>query len=245
MTSGITQRAFPTSLAVTSRWLFGRIFWRMRWFLGILAVVLLVAYPVLRSLVTDVVSLWEVTGDNAPKWFLFAMGITLVKVYLAPLVAAGVTRARVAAAAAIALLGAATVLALLAPLGFMIEAMYGKTFGWEPVLQFGHLFTSTGQPLAVIAEYLLSGTLYAYTGLLVGFTYYRTNWLIATLLLPFTTAVPWGFAGLLSDRYGSWPSWMTGLGTGPRAGMMLLLVVAVFALVRWLLPKTPLRSRTE
>ena len=217
----------------------------MRWFLAILAVVILVAYPLLRVLVTDVVSLWEVTGDNAPKWFLFAMGITLVKVYLAPLVAAGVTRARVASAAAIALLGAATVLALLAPVGFMIESVYGRTFGWEPVLQFGHLFTSTGQPLIVFVEYLLSGTLYAYTGLLVGFTYYRTNWLVATLLLPFTTAVPWGIAGLLSDRYGSWPAWMVDLDTGSRAGMILLLVVAVFALVRWLLPATPLRTRTE
>lgn len=234
----------PAPIGPVTSWLSRRVLVGLAWFLGSLAVVLFVLYPTLQATVDQVVSLWELTADNAPMWFLLAMGIQVVGADLGPMVAAGVTRARFASASALVLLGAAVLLAFVAPAGYALEGWYARSFGWEPTLRFGHLFHSSAQPLLVMGEYLLMGLVFAYSGLLAGITYYRFRPLFATPLLLLTVIAPIGLAGELVGTSDNGLVDLSSLALGIRWLLLLVLVVVLFALVRWLMPRTRLKPKS-
>jgi hypothetical protein len=129
-------------------------------------------------------STWQTAGAGAFKYFTLAIGIMITPVYLPVLVAQGLTRHYVALGGAVFIGCWSAVMAMAMWLGYAAErALYGVA-GVTQEFDTPHLFTQWSEFHLVFAEYFLLIAVHMAVGWLIGTTYYRFGWFLATLLIP-------------------------------------------------------------
>lgn len=172
----------PSAEVVITRRLIGGMWKITRWFWPVAVVITIVVTTTIARFTPITRSVWENAGQW-PRWWLFAMAITLVVAHLPLVVMHGVTRQ-----AAIRAVGFASVLISFAWSGFMVaghvvEKLVFDRLGWPDTLDSPHLFTDGYDVLPMFAEYSLVFLAYITTGVLVGGVYYRFGAIRGTLLL--------------------------------------------------------------
>lgn len=244
-------------LLAPARWLLNRQLQIVWWFLGLVFLVFVFAYPLIGRAGGDLpFSIWESFAANGPGWFVLAMGSTAVTTYLPMLVANGLTRARFTLAAALALAACALLLATVVAAGFLYEAYMFERLNWAHSFNGDHLFATTSQVHLVVAEYAVRYLLFGLSGLLAGYAFYRVGGWWGTALLLFTVALPLAVGNALLNLgigEGSF-SWAetgvrtaTGLGVGAASGVGLALALAfgivLVAVARALISTVPIRAK--
>lgn len=217
------------------------------WTLAIVSLVAVIAYPRAHAFGAELpFSMWAVIMPQLGGWFLFGIAIYFVGEYLRPYVAAGVSRRRFAAAAAIVLASAAAVFGLYAFLGFLAEGWWYRQVGWEQGFMNSGFLQERGAPALLGLEIFLRGIMLATSGLLVGWSYQALNAWLASFLLLFTAGLPFGLVSAFLDD----PELVQfiGLDLGDwsqlaRAIALLLAAGGLYLLVRTLLSRTALKAR--
>lgn len=228
-------------------WLFGRLFNIGKWFIGIVTILFVIVPPLINALGGRLeLSIWEQFSTNGPGWFALAMGATVVSNYLTVVVAQGVTRARFAIAAGLAVASLSLLLALFIWCGYLLEYGYFQLFQWQHALVGQHLFTDVWQGHLVVAEYAVRNTLFALVGMIIGYGYYRVGGMWGTALLPLTLAVPLaagltilGLPGLTAVLTFGGVTGMT-----PMGAVTVLPYLALLLLIaRFLLTTLPIKTK--
>ena len=188
-----TVRALPSSTWRTARWLVGNT-------LRILAVVA----PLMLVLGVGVApatmayfggqaptSLWAFAVEQAPGVFTLVIAAMTIS-HLATHLAFGMTRRSFAAAVILSVLAIATMLALLVPLGFLLEGAHFRAYGWvhEP---------PDGLALALAASVLRSAV-WGLAGALSAAVWYRFGGFVGVVALPLTAILPIVSAGMWIER---------------------------------------------
>jgi hypothetical protein len=155
-------------------------FWSI--FLLIFFAVMVISVNLARSGESDAgPSLWANAGAQAPRWFLFVMGIMWATTNLPVLVANGVTRRRFFGGAMLFGLASSVVFTLMVTIGFAIErqlfADRGLLAADYPLNTAGDFARYTGEMTLILMGFIL-------TGWVVGLLFYRLRPWTALLLLP-------------------------------------------------------------
>lgn len=241
--SSSAPAAPATPVLTTARWLFGRLRTIFLWFAGMVALVAGVIAPITlgRYIPELSFSVWELFAANAPAWLLFALGITCTQ-YMSVLLAQGVTRTHHAVATVIALAGTALLVVGLLLVGYAIEPLI-----YARELQGTHIFTTPAQVHLVAAEYWTFGMLFGLVGVLTGYSYLKFHALLATALLPLTTAAPLGLGVLLiaADAAALRSTWGWGLNAATPAGvgLLTLFLIALVLACTYLARFIPVRTK--
>lgn len=194
-------------------------------------------------------SLWAPWAGTVTRWVLFVVGILVVPSLFRVMVAHGASRRTFVAAsgAAIAVLGAATGLYLVA--GFLAErALYGDQL---PAPEGSHLFDSTGQLHLIFAEYAVLAGAYLVSGWLIGAGYLRFGWLRFGWLIGTAFAVAAFLLVVVVELILGTDGGPTATATDrppalPVAPALVLAVVAIAAGLlagRWLLATVPVAPK--
>ena len=131
-------------------------------------------------------SVWETVGLQAPRWFMFVIGIMLATVNLPVLVAHGITRRVFARGALVFAVASSAAFSLLMLMGFVVErAVYTAN---------GMMAAIDNYPLAKVTdasrfyvEITLAGLLFMLSGWVIGLLFYRLRIWLALLALPVVT----------------------------------------------------------
>lgn len=131
-------------------------------------------------------SVWETVGLQAPRWFLFVIGIMLATVNLPVLVAHGITRRLFARGALVFAVASSAAFSVLMLMGFVVErAVYSAN---------GMMAAIDDYPLAKVSdagrfyvEITLAGLLFLLSGWVIGLLFYRLRVWLALLALPVVT----------------------------------------------------------
>ncbi|WP_129668177.1 hypothetical protein [Phytoactinopolyspora endophytica] len=145
-------------------------------------------------------SVWE-DSLQPMRYFPLAMSVIVGAGLMPNYVSLGLTRREFSVGAALMVFASSVGFAVAGTLGHQIER---AVFGWfdeVPTLNAPHLFSDSGDVLAVFGEYSILTGVHMAAGLLIGATYYRFGGLIGTALLPFTVAPILAVELLLSASY--------------------------------------------
>ncbi|TVR95497.1 MAG: hypothetical protein EA416_01940 [Trueperaceae bacterium] len=188
-----TVRALPSSTWRTARWLVGNT-------LGILAVVA----PLMLVLGVGVApatmayfgvqapaSLWSFAVEQAPGVFTLVIAAMTIS-QLATHLAFGMTRRSYAAAVVLSVVAIALLLALLVPLGYVLEAAHFRAYGWAHE-------APDSLALALLTS-VLRTAVWGLAGALTAAIWYRFGGFAGVVALPLTAIYPIVSAGMWIER---------------------------------------------
>jgi hypothetical protein len=188
-----TVRALPSSTWRTARWLVGNT-------LRILAVVA----PLMLVLGVGVApatmayfggqaptSLWAFAVEQAPGIFALVIAAMTIS-HLATHLAFGMTRRSFAAAVVLSVLAIATMLALLVPLGFLLEGAHFRVYGWT--------HEAPASPALAALVSALRTAVWGLAGALAAAVWYRFGGFVGVVALPVTAVYPIVSAGMSIER---------------------------------------------
>ena len=188
-----TVRALPASTWRTARWLVGNT-------LRILAVVA----PLMLALGVGVApatmayfgvqaptSLWSFAVEQAPGVFTLVIAAMTIS-HLATHLAFGMTRRSYAAAVVLSVLAIALLLALLVPLGYVLEAAHFRAYGWAHE-------APDSLALALLTS-VLRTAVWGLAGALTAAIWYRFGGFAGVVALPLTAIYPIVSAGMWIER---------------------------------------------
>jgi hypothetical protein len=151
-------------------------------FLVAFTVIMLVTFELAKSPVFEGrTSIWESSGGQAPRWFLFVMGIMWASVNLPVVIAHGVTRRAYFRGAVLAGAVSSVFFAVFILAGFAIERAILADRG---LLIDSYRLNSVADFAVYGLQVLLSLLTFTLTGWVVGLLFYRLRAWWATLLLP-------------------------------------------------------------
>lgn len=230
-----------------TRWMSREVFQVTVWVWPGAVVVAAVVMVLINRATTVTGSGWEQAG-HWPRWFLFAMAITVITKYLPIAVAQGLTRRAVLRATARAIAVSAVAWAAFMTAGHVVERLLYGAAGWTYAIDNPHLFDGPYDVLPMLAEYTLFFAVYMAAGVLAAGAYLRLGGWLGTAALPLTLSpivavealLSTGWVGaLLQDAAGIGRAMVPVVLTG---GVALLLLTAA---ATWLILRDiPLRPRT-
>ncbi|CAN5640114.1 hypothetical protein BH23DEI1_BH23DEI1_11680 [soil metagenome] len=205
MTSSRSTHPRPTPQRVAVAVLMTSLGRVLVWFVPIVLAVPIVLYALIAALGGELDGSGVMMGvaNNAPAWFLFAMGASLTTQYLPVNVAHGMTRRSLATALSWTFLAAAALLALVLPIGFVIEAWVFEAYGWTREAGIG-LASPLGGLGALIVDAFLRFAAMASIGALAAITYYRCGAWWGSLAALATVGAPGAIVIYLSGDLGAW-----------------------------------------
>lgn len=170
-------------------------------------------------------SIWE-QATQAPRWFLGTWGIYQSAVYLPIFIAHGYTRREFAREVAFVAAVYAIVVAALTTLGFALEWLAYRAFGWPQTLDNTYLlFSAPTQYPLILVHYTLAFFIWITIGAAVGAAFYRfRQWAMLTVpvalfaLVFIETALTWSRL-LLPD-----PAFPLSVGNGLAVYITVLLI---------------------
>ncbi len=205
-------RALPSSTWRTAGWLGGRTL-RILVVVGPLMLVLGVGVAPATVAYVGVQapgSLWSFAVERAPGVFTLVIAAMTIS-HLAAHLAFGMTRRSYAAAVVLGVLAIALLLALLVPLGYVLEAAHFRAYGWAHE-------APDSLALALLASVLRSAV-WGLAGALAAAVWYRFGAFVGVLTLPLTAVFPIMGAGMWIERADA-------LGA-PEAAMLAGLIAAL------------------
>ena len=136
-------------------------------------------------------SLWAFAVAQAPGVFTLVIA-AMAMAHLATHLAFGMTRRSYAAAVVLSVLAIAMVLALLVPLGYVLEAAHYRAYGWAHE-------APDGLALALLTSALRSAV-WGLAGALAAAVWYRFGGFVGVVALPLTAIAPIVSAGMWIER---------------------------------------------
>ncbi|WP_448631070.1 hypothetical protein [Cellulomonas soli] len=166
-----------------------------RWFWAILLTVVIVLGFVLPRY-GDVDGSILANTRQAGIWFPFSMHIVLATSYLAPHLAAGMTRRTYVRGAIASAVTVGALYALIMTVGLVVERWWYRANGWDWSLTVLGVETDQAQVGPIFVDHALTFVMATLCGLLVGAVYQARGGWWGTLLLPLTVG-PILLTGLL------------------------------------------------
>lgn len=194
-----TVRALPSSTWRTARWLVGNTL-RILAVVGPLMLVLGVGVaPAVVALVAQAGqhqveapgSLWSFAVEQAPGVFTLVIAAMTIS-HLATHLAFGMTRRSYAAAVVLSVVAIALLLALLVPLGYVLEAAHFRAYGWAHE-------APDSLALALLTS-VLRTAVWGLAGALTAAIWYRFGGFAGVVALPLTAIYPIVSAGMWIER---------------------------------------------
>lgn len=186
-------RALPSPTWRTARWLVGNT-------LRILAVVA----PLMLVLGVGVApaamayfgvqaptSLWAFAVEQAPGVFTLVIAAMTIS-HLATHLAFGMTRRSFAAAVILSVMAIATMLALLVPLGYLLEGAHFRAYGWA--------HEAPASPALAVLVSALRTAVWGLASALAAAVWYRFGGFVGVVALPLTAIAPIVSAGMWIER---------------------------------------------
>lgn len=130
------------------------------------------------------VTMWEGSANQAPRWFLFVMGIMQVTMTLPVLIAHGITRKAFWRAGLAFVVFSALLFTVLVMVGMGLETALFSANGGVSRLPDTYPMASAGNAVAYTAISFLAMAGYMLSGLLIGLVYYRMRVWQAIVLTP-------------------------------------------------------------
>ena len=126
-------------------------------------------------------SLWSFAVEQAPGIFTLVIA-ALTMAHLATHLAFGMTRRSFAAAVVASVLAIATLLALIVPVGYVLEAAHFRAYGWAHEVPEGLVLA--------LATSALRSTVWGLAGALAAAVWYRFGGFVGVVALPVTAIAP-------------------------------------------------------
>jgi hypothetical protein len=216
--------ALPSRSDISTVLLLSHLAW-VGWLWATVLVLLPIALVVLAVAGTDVdTSLWAPGGIGWQRWIMFTCGVLTATTFLREFVSRGVTRRRLAESAVASMIALAVLTAVLAIVGYTIEAIFFRAQDWTHELQSEVRF-SGGMLPRLATEYALTGAVHFAVGCLVGAAFRTHHWFRAIFFLPLC-AIPVALTLSRATRSLN-TSWMPGWLDDPHVGLTIGVGVAV------------------
>jgi hypothetical protein len=126
-------------------------------------------------------SLWSFAVEQAPGIFTLVIA-AMTMAHLATHLAFGMTRRSFAGAVVASVLAIAALLALIVPLGYVLEAAHFRAYGWAHVVPDGLAWT--------LPTSLLRSAVWGLAGALAAAVWYRFGGFVGVVALPVTAIAP-------------------------------------------------------
>ena len=136
-------------------------------------------------------SLWSFAVEQAPGVFTLVIAAMTIS-HLATHLAFGMTRRSYAAAVVLSVLAIALLLALLVPLGYVLEAAHFRAYGWAHE-------APDSLALALLTS-VLRTAVWGFAGALAAAVWYRFGAFVGVVTLPLTAGFPIVSAGMWIER---------------------------------------------
>ncbi len=169
-------------------------FWAvMGLFISAIALSFVIFGPYLKHVMEG--TIWQGGGQQAPRWFLFVIGIMLATVNLPVIIANGITRRSYFAGATVFSIISAALFALAVMAGFAIERAAFQIHGMQGYLPTRYPLTNLELATAYAGEAFLGMACFMLSGWIMGLTFYRLRVWVAIVLIP-VAAIPLGAVSL-------------------------------------------------
>ncbi len=188
-----TVRALPSSTWRTARWLVGN---TLRIVAVVAPLMLVLGVGVASAAmayfgVQAPTSLWSFAVEQAPGVFTLVIAAMTIS-HLATHLAFGMTRRSYAAAVVLGVVAIALLLALLVPLGYVLEAAHFRAYGWAHE-------APDSLALALLTS-VLRTAVWGLAGALTAAIWYRFGGFAGVVALPLTAIYPIVSAGMWIER---------------------------------------------
>jgi len=163
-------------------------------------------------------SLWTFVVESMLPFFSLVLGAMTIT-HLASHLAFGMTRRSFAAAVVLTVLAFTAVLALIVPLGYLLEGAHFRAYGWAHDVPEGVLVATQASAVRTVV--------WGITGALNGAIWYRFGAFVGVAVSVFTALFPVALANIWAHRYAT----LGAVEVWQLIGLIAVLVVAYVAVV--------------